>query len=613
MIEKMKKTAVICQAAHKDEMLIALRDLGVMHLSDTPMHSQSLDGLMRKRADAVKMVQFLSERSGKDRKGSASGDFESIDREVMALKDEESSVQSEILSLQNERERISLFGSFDTDAFRALEDEGIIKGLWIGSAKDVEALRRDEDVRFMGVAVTGKQKAVLMLSGDIPEGLSLSRFRIPELSLDDIDKSIASKRGRLEVLGKAISDAAKYIPVYEAEIEALDEKIEFEKARESMQGDDISFIEGYIPALDEPQFKAFAEKSGCAYMLSDPEADDNPPTKIRYKGIIRIVKPVFDILGTVPGYREYDISSYFLVFFSLFFAMIMGDAGYGLIFMLIGLAMQLKSKKCSDANLLIYVVGAATFIWGVLTGTWFGSKEILEKIPFLQKLVFPPLANYPELFGLSSDYTQNMLMKFCFIIGTAQLSLARVMNIVRKAKEKDISLFAEVGWLIDAVLMYFLALTLVIGESFPISMIIKGIVIGFILVCVFSAQGPGIKFSTGLKSGLAGFFTTFLDTISSFSNLMSYIRLFAVGMASLAIAQSFNSMGGGLFGGILTVLGILVIILGHVLNLVMGLLSVVVHGVRLNLLEFSGALGMEWAGYNYEPFRNMAHDKSANN
>ena len=187
------------------------------------------------------------------------------------------------------------------------------------------------------------------------------------------------------------------------------------------------------------------------------------------------------------------------------------------------------------------------------------------------------------------------------------------MNIVRKAKEKDISLFAEVGWLIDAVLMYFLALTLVIGESFPISMIIKGIVIGFILVCVFSAQGPGIKFSAGLKSGLAGFFTTFLDTISSFSNLMSYIRLFAVGMASLAIAQSFNSMGGGLFGGILTVLGILVIILGHVLNLVMGLLSVVVHGVRLNLLEFSGALGMEWAGYNYEPFRNMAHDKYENN
>ena len=89
---------------------------------------------------------------------------------------------------------------------------------------------------------------------------------------------------------------------------------------------------------------------------------------------------------------------------------------------------------------------------------------------------------------------------------------------------------------------------------------------------------------------------------------MSYIRLFAVGMASLAIAQSFNSMGGGMLGGVMFIIGVLVILLGHVLNLVMGLLSVVVHGVRLNLLEFSGALGMEWAGYNYEPFRKMVQD-----
>ena len=146
---------------------------------------------------------------------------------------------------------------------------------------------------------------------------------------------------------------------------------------------------------------------------------------------------------------------------------------------------------------------------------------------------------------------------------------------------------------------------------FPASLI--GGLIGFVLVCVFSAQGPGIKFSAGLKSGLAGFFTTFLDTISCFSNIMSYIRLFAVGMASLAIAQSFNGMAGGMLHGALIPVGILIIVLGHALNLVMGMLSVVVHGIRLNLLEFSGALGMEWAGYNYEPFRKMVNDKAAEN
>lgn len=101
---------------------------------------------------------------------------------------------------------------------------------------------------------------------------------------------------------------------------------------------------------------------------------------------------------------------------------------------------------------------------------------------------------------------------------------------------------------------------------------------------------------------MAGFFTTFLDTISAFSNIMSYIRLFAVGMASVAIAQSFNAMASGMLKGFALPAGILVLVIGHGLNLVMGLLSVVVHGVRLNLLEFSGQLGMEWTGIQYQPF-----------
>ena len=612
MIEKMKKTAVLCQARHRDEVLGSLRDLGVMHLSDTPSHSQGLDALMAERESVVRTMQVLSERGGKGVAGRADGDFAAVDGEVQRLIAEEAALQGRIAALSSERERIALLGSFDPDAFRSLVDMGIFKGIWIGSDKDMKALAASEGVRFIEVAAEGKQRAAVILSGEIPEGLTLSRFALPEKPLDAIDSELSAK---MEAAGKAaasIAAEAVHLPLYRAQLARLDEAISFEKAREAMAGDDIACITGYIPASDEAAFKEFAGRNGCAYMLSDPDDYDNPPTKIRYKGFVRIVKPVFDILGTVPGYREYDISSYFLVFFALFFAMIMGDAGYGLIFIILGIAMQVKAKKASDINLLLYVVGAATFVWGALTGTWFGSEGILVKLPFLQKLVFPPLANYPDLFGLDSAYTQNMLMKFCFIIGTVQLSLARVMNIIRKAREKDLSLVAEVGWLIDAILLYFLALNLVIGEPFPVSVVIKGVLIGFVLVCVFSAQGPGIRFSEGLKHGLGGFFTTFLDTISSFSNLMSYIRLFAVGMASLAIAQSFNSMGEGMFGGVLTIVGILIIILGHVLNLVMGLLSVVVHGVRLNLLEFSGALGMEWAGYNYEPFRKTVQDKAEN-
>ena len=610
MIERMKKTIVLASASHKAELLSSLRDLGVMHVTDMVTKSSALDELEKRRAEYSSVLQTLKERGDKKASGSASGiSFSEIHPSIMALLSEEESLKEKVVALQAEKERIAPFGEFDPDSLKALASDGVEISLWIGSKKDMEALRAS-DIRYIPVSYAGKSLAAAVIGNEVPSGLSLTRFELPEKSLAAIDSELLAGRERLKEIDSKIKAASAYIPLYERALKAEDDSIVFEQVTETVSGDDIVYLTGYIPVSDVDRFVSYAKKEKLAYSLSDPGPDDNPPTKVRYKGFVRIVKPVFDILGTVPGYNEYDISSYFLVFFSLFFAMIIGDAGYGIIFILISLIMQLKTKKCTDLNILVYVLGGATVVWGAVTGTWFGSLMILEKIPFLQRLVIPPLANYPELFGLDATYTQNMLMKFCFMLGTLQLSLGRVINIITKAKAKDLSLVAEIGWLIDAILIYFLALNLVIGEPFPMKVIAMGVGTGFVLVCLFSAQGPGVPFGKGVKSSLGGFFTTFLDTISCFSNLMSYIRLFAVGMASLAIAQSFNSMGGGLMGGFAAVFGILVIVIGHVLNLVMGILSVVVHGVRLNLLEFSGALGMEWAGYKYEPFRKMVEEKN---
>jgi len=216
--------------------------------------------------------------------------------------------------------------------------------------------------------------------------------------------------------------------------------------------------------------------------------------------------------------------------------------------------------------------------------------------------VIPSISNYPELFGLSAVQAQNQVMKFCFIIGTVQLSLACIMNIIHKIPQKNLSFVADIGWLIDILALYFIVLQLVVGEPANVMMVFSIVGVGFLLVVGFGNQAPGVPFVKGLVSGLGGFFTTFLNTISAFSNIMSYIRLFAVGMASVAIAQSFNSMASGMLNGWALPAGILILVIGHSLNLVMGLLSVVVHGVRLNLLEFSGQLGMEWTGIAYEPF-----------
>ena len=611
MIERMKKTVVLASASHKAELLSSLRELGVMHISDMVTKSAALEEMEKKRSEYSSVLQTLRERCGKKAAVSKPEcrNFQLVHSSLSALLAEEAELKENLGSMLAERDRIAPLGEFDPASLSSLADSGIVLSIWLGGKKDMEALRKS-DTSFIPLSYSGKSMAAAVIGEDIPSGLALTRFKLPSCSLSELDTRIVSARERLKEIDGKIRAAASYMPLYEDALKKEDSEIVFEQVTESVAGDDIVYLTGYIPVSDVDKFIAYAKSESLAYLLSDPGPDDNPPTKVRYKGIVRIVKPVFDILGTVPGYNEYDISSYFLVFFSLFFAMIIGDAGYGIIFILIGLIMQLKTKKCTDINILIYVLGGATVVWGAVTGTWFGSLSILEKLPFLQHLVIPQIANYPELFGLEAEYTQNMLMKFCFMLGTLQLSLGRVINIVTKAKAKDLSRVAEIGWLIDAILIYFLALNLVIGEPFPMKVIAIGVGTGFVLVCLFSAQGPGVPFGTGVKKSLGGFFTTFLDTISCFSNLMSYIRLFAVGMASLAIAQSFNSMGGGMMNGFAAVFGILVIIIGHVLNLVMGILSVVVHGVRLNLLEFSGALGMEWAGYKYEPFRKMVEEKN---
>ena len=312
---------------------------------------------------------------------------------------------------------------------------------------------------------------------------------------------------------------------------------------------------------------------------------------------------MFDILGTVPGYREYDISFWFLGFFTLFFAMIIGDAGYGCLFLLTAAALTVKSKKPSDAVQLLWVLSIATIVWGAMTGTWFGLEGAMD-VPLLRSLVVPTFANYPEYFNVTTTQQQNSVMKFCFILGTVQLSLACVMNIRRKTQEKDLSWVADLGWLCAICALYFVVLYLVIGEQVNLTPIAAVVLLGFVLVVCFGGMSPDKTFAQGLKAGLGNAFTVFLNTISAFGNIMSYIRLFAVGMASLAIAQSFNNMALG-FKGPLVVVGILIMLVGHGLNIVMGLLSVVVHGVRLNLLEFSGQLGMEWTGTAYAPFKKL--------
>lgn len=607
MIEKMKVVHVIVTAEHKAEMLDALRELGIVHFAEKAAPD---DACAQKFSVLSHLIALLEEHSTKKQTtehGILQHDaFNALYSKTLECAERKAALESRAVELNAACAELEDWGSFSPAELKELAGRGIELHICRVDKKTLCELKSDPDISYIRLFSAKKQETVAIV-GTLPAFLASSEFCPLERSLEEYRSELSRCNAELSECERFLCEAAYELPSFRARLLDVQNEMEYSSVSNTSGNESgLVWLSGYIPISEEERFRTAAMQEKWAWALTDADDDDElVPTKVKYNRLTKIIAPVFDILGTVPGYHEYDISFWFLGFFTLFCAMILGDAGYGCIFLIAAAVMTFKAKKAkqklSDAVLLLWVLSVGTIIWGALTGTWFGLEGAMQ-IPLLKALVIPSFANYPEYFNVSATQQQNTVMKFCFILGTLQLSLACVMNIRTKVKVKDLSLIADFGWLCAICALYFVVLYLVIGQEVSLAPVAGVVVFGFLLVILFGGMSPDKTFMQGLKAGLADFFTTFLNTISAFGNIMSYIRLFAVGMASLAIAQSFNNMALG-FEGPLIVFGLLIMIIGHALNIVMGLLSVVVHGVRLNLLEFSGQLGMEWTGIAYSPFK----------
>ncbi len=607
MITPMKKITILSSEKDRMKTVTSLRRFGLVHVENVVQKTASAAGLESEDVSLNKVLSFLD--GYKDKKNPVRQEALSDDKvrtlvsSLLSLMNEETALGEKNRALSGEIERVKALGDFDPDEIKALSDKGIDLTFWYVGKKEKEKLSADESVRFISVKTEGKSDCIALVNSTMAQGIAAQRIVLPQKRLSLLENELFINRKRIDEIETLYRDSVKYTDSMRSLMKENEEEIFFRRVGATVKEESsVCYITGYIPSDDTSRFKTYCSENGLGYIIDDPGDDDNPPTLMKHRGFIKYVQPLYDALGLVQGYREKDISLYFLVFMALFFAMILGDAGYGLLLLLGGVALNVKSRKCSDMNALLYIFSGATVVWGALTGTWFGSEIILEKLSFLKIFVIPELTNFPEMFNMDSTVVQNNMMSFCFSLGAIHLGLARALCIVEKIKNKDISLLSDCGWLLNTVLLYLLSLYLVVDADVPLGKIAAGVGVGFVLVCLFASCEPGKPLGQGIKESLGSFFTNFLDTISCFSNVMSYIRLFAVGLASLAIAQSFNGMAEGVMSGFTIPLGILILILGHAVNLVMGFLSIIVHGVRLNIMEFSGQVGVEWSGYKYEPF-----------
>ena len=606
MIDKMKTVCVVSSASRKEEMLAALRDLGILHLSEKKSASRETAERFASLTKALTALSEFKPEKGAEKAPKAEllsdEEFEKVFRSVLDSLEKKAQLVQERGAAATETDRIRAWGEFSPEEVKALAEQGWDLHFYRMGKKEMQAVLNAEGVRFIRLAPVDKMETVAVI-GKLPPEISATEFLLPDKGLAELQEEIKACEDGIAECDKTLKDAAAYTESFKAQLLKAQNAENWSAASATAENDaDLVWISGYIPEEEISRFKEAAAKEKWGFVIDDvAEDDEKTPTKVKYSKVSGLIKPVFDILGILPGYREQDISLWFFLFFILFFAMIIGDGGYGLLILLGTVALNIKMKKGNNVTFLLYVLSIATIVWGAVTGTWFGIEKAME-VPFLKALVIPGFANYPEYFNVTASAQQNNIMKFSFSIGAVQMVLGSILAIKKKIAEKDLSWLANLGWVIAIIAMYLLALFLVIGDSIPIVPVFGAIGVAFLLVILFGGMAPDKTFSQGLKSGLGGAFTAFLDTISCFGNVMSYIRLFAVGMAGLAISQSFNDIASG-FKGPMVIAGVIVVIIGHALNLVMCFLSVVVHGVRLNVLEFSGQVGLEWTGIPYEPFK----------
>lgn len=608
MIAPMKRCTIVMSDKGYRESLDELRSIGLVHLSLSECSNGNIDSIKAKIQQCQRVVTELAELKIKViSKKCSRQDAEEYTANAIKLLDKRHSLLDLQLKLAAEDERFKHWENVTPEQLRSLLSRGLSLKLALADQKAIPRLDKD-----LCISLLAKYKGK-----DLVAIIGTTEFKLPERGFEEIPIPPQSRPNRrqailecqqqiMEINSNLIS-LAEGIDIAKGLMDQLSAELHFEEVAQNLAGEGrIRWLRGWIPASELAILSKACSSKGWGLVDDDPADDEMPPTKVVSPVAIRIIQPVFNFLGMVPNYREYDISALFLLFFCIFVAMIIGDAGYGSLLLLLGSSLAIKSisqkKHVPDFIRLLLLLSVLTIVWGGLTVCWFGIDA--KTLPvFLQKLGFWPISNAnPDTAAVGEN-----VKIFCFLIGTVQLGIAHFKNIIRD--RHSLKLLGQLGSLLMVLGMYFLVLNFVVSSKrFPLpDYSLYLIASGFGLVFLFGSWTGNIL--TSVLESLKNFISLFLGTVSIFADIVSYIRLWAVGLAGVALSQTINNMGKGLFfmPGFLKVIGIfaglLLFGLGHGLNLTMSGLSVIVHGVRLNLLEFSGHLGMEWSGYNYDPFR----------
>lgn len=597
MIVKMKKISIVVKSSWMDDVLNTLGEIGIVHL--LPVNSTENDivlGLKEKIQLLKKALSIVPEKYYKN----VSVPFDENEKDgllfakqIVRLVEEQKHLEGKINILMSEFEALKVWGRFAPEEIIKLREKGLSIKLFKCRKKEFGKISKKHNIYIISKDNSYIYFTIISTENNI--NIPLEELDLPEYGIADIETMIREVNEKLSNIQNENSDLYNNALVIMNTLQKSIEVLYFEEAKAGMgPSNEISYLQGFCPGPEIDRLREAAGQRGWAILIESPAQDGLVPTLLKHSKWTGMFQPVMDFIGVIPGYREFDTNGVFLIFFSIFFAMIIGDGGYGIVFLITTFLLGRFYKRISKEKiLLLYLVSITTIIWGAVTGLWFGVESI-NHLPVLKELIIPSLYSF-------SRENENNIIQLCFLIGAVQLTIARTWVTIKLWP--SLPSYAEIGWIALIWGMYYIVRTLLLNEKLSI---IVFFLIGFwVCMLVVFGEQRGDGFIKGTLRGIVGLPVGMITGIGCLSDIISYIRLFAVGLATKEIAMAFNNLAWDVgFNGILPVIAaIFILVLGHTINILLGGMSVMVHGIRLNLLEFSRHLNIQWTGISYNPFK----------
>jgi V/A-type H+-transporting ATPase subunit I len=596
----MVKAFAACRESDRHTLLHQLRRLGMLHMvavePDRAVSGEASAERIRQVEAALQMIQGI-EPAG-PRPPHTPGEAVDAIREIVQRGEE---ARSRLDVLHREAERMRHWGRIPLEHLQALEDAEVDLRVLIAPDRAVPYLRGRVIESLESVGRNRRLVAAIDLD-DSSVSAHVEELEPPRTDRDRILAEASRLQRVLHIDQQRLAELAWLQEDLERERDRLVSEARWEEVvRSGLEEKGLYAVQGWVP---EDQAAALVEglercRLPVAVRTVEPGPDERPPTLLRYRPWARPIGALFRILGTVPGYRELDVSSVFVIALPLFAGMIIGDAGYGLLFALFPFlaGRKLRDAIPSDLRVMLVLFGFAALVWGAVTGVWFGLTpgELLEAGGAVGALGAG--LDSLQLIRGSENEARMTVIKICFIIGTLHLVTAHVQRAWELGTRESL---AEIGWAV--VLLGMLGVIWILffgadGVPGPVRQAaIIGLAVGLVLVTLFSHPDRPLLGRIGY--GLAG---SLLPLLGTFSDTLSYIRLMAVGLASFYLGSTFNTLAAALAESTSWFLGAFVLVAGHGLNIGLILIAIFAHGVRLNVLEFSSNAGIHWTGYPYRP------------